>query len=245
MSTPETKNSVVVELYDLPITERKDDRSGRVITSKSLKIDDIVAIAVSRRTDLNAVTLKSAFEILRDIAAEQLCNGASVEFGLGYYGLGISGVFYGDNASWDSSKHSLYVKATPTSALRTQVKGVSVNVRGMAASGSFVNSVLDVSSGEENARLTPGGAVNMTGTKIKIAGDNPANGISLTNQADGSVTLVPANSIAMNDPSKIIFIVPAALPAGDYKLSVTTQFSNPSTLLKEPRTYTFDYVLSI
>jgi hypothetical protein len=245
MATTDEKNSVVVELYDLPITDRKDDRSGRVLTSKSLKIDDVVAIAVNRRTDLNAVTLKSSFEILRDIAAEQLCNGASVEFGLGYYSLGVTGVFYGDNAQWDSAKQSLYVKATPTSALRTQVRAVSVNVRGMASSGTFINSVIDVASGEENAKLTPGGAVNMTGTKIKIAGDNPANGISLTNQADNTVTMIPANSIAINDPSKITFIVPSTLPEGDYKLSVTTQFSTATQLLKEPRTYTFDYVLTV
>lgn len=245
MATTDEKKSVIIELYDLPITERKDDRMGRVITTKSLKIDDIVAIAVNRRTDLNAVTLKSSFEILRDIAAEQLCNGASVEFGLGYYGLGVTGVFYGDNAQWDSTKQSLYVKATPTSALRTQVRAVSVNVRGMASSGTFVNSVVDVASGEENAKLTPGGAVNMTGTKIKIAGDNPANGISLTNEADGTVTVIPMTSIAINDPSKITFIVPATLVAGDYKLSVTTQFSTSAQTLKEPRTYTFDYVLTV
>ncbi|MFT3738560.1 MAG: DUF4469 domain-containing protein [Breznakibacter sp.] len=241
----EEKNSVIVELYDLPITERKDDRCGRVVTAKSLKIDDIVAIAVNRRTDLNAVTLKSSFEILRDIASEQVANGASVEFGLGYYALGVSGVFIGDNAQWDSARHSLSVKATPTSALRGLIRKVSVNVRGMASTGTFINSVTDVASGEENSKLTPGGAANVTGTRIKVAGDNPAIGIRLTNQTDGSVTTIPANSIAVNDPSKITFIVPATLPEGDYKLSITTQFSSQSVLLKDPRTYVFDYLLTV
>ncbi|MFT4071714.1 MAG: DUF4469 domain-containing protein [Dysgonamonadaceae bacterium] len=245
MATTDEKKSVVVELYDLSITERKDDRVGRVITSKSLKIDDIVTIAVNRRTDLNAVTLKSSFEILRDLAAEQICNGASVDFGLGHFNLRVTGVFYGDNAQWDSSKHNLYVRATPTSALRSQVSKVTVNLRGMASSGTFVNSVMDVTSGEENARLTPGGAVNLIGTKMKIAGDNPEIGIHLINENDNSVTLIPTNAIATNSPSKITFVVPATLPAGDYKLRLTTQFSNTSTLLKEPRTYTLDYILNV
>jgi hypothetical protein len=48
----------------------------------------------------------------------------------------------------------------------------------------------------------------------------------------------------MNDPSKVSFIVPADLPAGDYRLSVTTQFSTNAPNLKEPRTYIYDYVLT-
>jgi hypothetical protein len=39
--------------------------------------------------------------------------------------------------------------------------------------------------------------------------------------------------------------VPAGLAAGDYKLTVTTQYSSSGTVLKEPRTYTFDYVLNV
>jgi len=115
----------------------------------------------------------------------------------------------------------------------------------MAGIGTIVNSVTDIASGEVNTRLTPGGAVNLTGSKIKIAGDNPANGISLTNQANNVVTVIAVNSIAVNDPSKITFIVPADLAPGDYKLSITTQFSTPSQGLKDPRSYMFDYILTV
>ncbi len=34
------KSSVIVELYDLAITERKDDRFGRVVITRSLTEDD-------------------------------------------------------------------------------------------------------------------------------------------------------------------------------------------------------------
>lgn len=39
------RESAVVELYDLSITERKDDRFGRVATNKSMDEDDLIAIA--------------------------------------------------------------------------------------------------------------------------------------------------------------------------------------------------------
>ena len=92
------KSSVIVELYDLPITQRKDDRYGRVVTTRSLTEDDLIAIAVSQRTDLSPTSHKSSMNILQEIAIEQIANGASVSFGLGYFNLGVNGVFVGNDA---------------------------------------------------------------------------------------------------------------------------------------------------
>jgi len=115
----------------------------------------------------------------------------------------------------------------------------------LAASGLFINSVTDVTSGEVNSRLTPGGGVNLTGSKVKIDGDNAAIGISLTNQATTDVVMIPKTSLLVNDPSKITFIVPPTLVPGDYTLSVTTMYSNSGNFLKEPRTYIFEYLLNV
>ncbi|MDD5184857.1 MAG: DUF4469 domain-containing protein [Paludibacter sp.] len=244
MATTE-KNSVTVELYDLTLTERKDDRFGRVVNRKSLTEDDLINIAVSRRSDLNPTSMRSTMDILKDIAKEEIVNGSSVLFGLGYYGMGVNGVFIGDNAKWDATKHSLTIRVTPTAELRSAAKAASVDVRGMAGIGTIINSVTDVSSGEVNSRLTPGGGANLIGSKIKIVGDNAGIGISLTNQVTSEVITIPITSILVNDPSKISFIVPATLAEGDYKLSLTTQFSSAAQLLKESRTFTFDYVLNV
>ncbi len=239
------KNSVTVELYDNVLTERTDDRFGHVVTTKSMNVTDLISIAVSRRTDLSPSTMKSVMEILTDIAIEQIANGASVNFGLGYFNLGVSGVFIGDNAKWDSSQHKLWVKAAPTAQLRNSVASCSVDVRGMAVVGICINLLVDVSTGEENARLTPGGGVNLTGSKIKIDGDDPNVGIKLINQANDEITLIPKTSLLVNEPSRITFIVPPALANGDYKLSLTTQYSPSIKTLKEARTSTFDYVLNV
>lgn len=58
-----------------------------VITSKSLNKDDLIKTAVARRTDLNAITLRACIDILKQIAVKEVCNGASVAFGLGYFVL--------------------------------------------------------------------------------------------------------------------------------------------------------------
>jgi hypothetical protein len=241
----EAKNNVIVELYDLAITERKDDRFGRVVKQKSLSEDDLINIAVQRRTDLSPTSLKSTIELLKNIAREQIANGSSVAFGLGYFSVGVNGVFYGDSPTWNASEHSLIVKVTPTAELRNEVKSATVNLRGDAPVGTAISKVIDVVSGETNTTLTPGGAVNIIGSRIKIAGDSVANGLSLVNHSTGDETKIPLSAIAINEPSKVVFVMPADVAAGDYKIRVTTQFSNSSTLLKEPRSYDCDVVLAV
>lgn len=239
------KFNVIVELHDLTISERKDDRYGQVVTSKSLREDDLIAIAVQRRTDLNPTTLRSSIDILKEIAIEEIAGGASVEFGLGYFGLDVRGIFIGDHASWDPKTHSLHIRVAASAELRRAIRSTHVNVRGMASSGTFINRVFDVTSGEENRRLSIGGGVNLTGSKIRIAGDNPENGLYLVDMNGDTVYKFSSKSILINDLSKLSFIVENGVTDGDYRLKIVTQYAGSSTLLKEPRSYVFDHVLAV
>ncbi|MDR2627307.1 MAG: DUF4469 domain-containing protein [Dysgonamonadaceae bacterium] len=233
---------VFVSLYELLITARKDDRSGRVVSTGSLKIDDLISIAVIRRSDINPVTMKASYEILKEVALEEVCGAKQVEFGLSHYSLGVNGIFIGDHPVWSKEEHNLYLHSTATAEARNAVKAIEAEVLGMASTGTYINTLVDVVSGEINSILTPGGAVNLTGTKIKIAGDIPGTGLHLTEVNEGTTVDIPTTSIAINEPSKLTFIVPSDLPAGDYRLSIVTQFSS-NALLKEPRTYVFEYIL--
>lgn len=239
------KNSVLVELYDFTITEQKDDRFGRVITTKTFSEDNLVDLAVIRRTDLSANTLKSALNILKDLAVEQIVNGATVQFGLGHFKLNVNGVFIGDNAKWNKEKHSLSVHVTPSVELRRAVKSCEVDVRGMASSPMAINSLTDVSTGEVNTCITPGGGANVVGTRIKIEGDKAEVGLKLVNEETKAETLVPINTVLTNTPSKLTFIIPAGLAQGDYKLIVTTQYSSSGIQLKEARSIELDYLLEV
>ena len=93
---------VIVELYELLLTGRKDDRFGRAVSTGRLKVDDLIGIAVTRRSDINPTTMKAAYDILKEVALEEALSGKHVVFGLSHYSLGVNGVFIGDHAGWDT-----------------------------------------------------------------------------------------------------------------------------------------------
>lgn len=231
-----------VELYELLLTTRKDDFMGRVSSTGSFKVDDVISIAVSRRTDLNAATLKASYEILNEIVLESICDGKDVEFGPSHYRLTVNGVFIGEHASWNPAEHKLSLTAVPTAKARQALKNVAVEVRGVASSGTCINTLTDATTGEVNTRITAGGGVNLEGLKMKITGEASGTGLFLTDIASGEVRAIPTTSILVNDPSRITFIVPASLPEGNYRLSIATQFSAYKTT-KAPRIYVFEHVL--
>jgi hypothetical protein len=234
---------IIVQLYAVSFLSNKSSRMGRVVSTGSLKIDDVIAIAVSRRTDLNPATLMAGYIIMKDVVLEQILEGKYVEFGLSHYGLSISGLFEGDHPVWDSTRHELYLRATSTAEVRNMLKTIVKEVRGTAYVGIAINKLLDKESGKYNSRITPGGGVVLEGFRMKIEGEAAGVGLFLTNTETGQVTKIPATSILHNDPGMVSFIVPANLPAGDYRLSIVSQYSSSSVTLKEPRTYVFDHVL--
>jgi hypothetical protein len=239
------KNALLVELYDLAITPGSNKRFGKVLTKKFLKEDDLIKIAVSRRTELNPSTLRAAIDILQEIAMDELLNGASVNFGPGIFKLAVNGAFTTEEPEWNSEEHKVVLQVTPTAQLYQMMEKVEVKVRGMAPVSTCINTVRELPNGKINASITRGNAVELQGVKLKIAGDNPANGITLTNTVSGEITVIPDGRMVENLPKKIIFIVPETLEPGDYQLTLTTQFSNGSTLTKQPRCCQFNTILKV
>ena len=239
------KNALLVELYDLAITPGSNKRFGKVLTKRFLKEDDLIAIAVSRRTELNPSTLRAAMNMLHEIAMEELLNGASVNFGPGIFKLAVNGAFTTEESEWNSEEHKVVLQVTPTTQLYQMMEKVEVKVRGMAPVSTCINTVRELPNGKINASITRGNAVELQGVKLKIAGDNPANGITLTNIVSGETTVIPAASLVANFPKNIIFILPISMEPGDYQLALTTQFSNGSTLTKQPRISQFNTILKV
>ena len=107
----------------------------------------------------------------------------------------------------------------------------------------IINEVFDVKSVSVNDLITPNRNLKIRRYKVKIAGDKPANGIIFVNLANNERIKVDVSDIATNNPSELI-IVTQPLNAGTYQAEITSQFSS-GVLLKEPRVFLFDKVLTV
>ena len=125
--------------------------------------------------------------------------------------------------------------------MRKALSEVDVKTRA-AAGGITINSVYDPLLDETNGRITSGSNLVINGVNIKIAGENPSNGVFFTKV--GSSEQQKVRLIVHNNPSQLTVLLPTLAP-GDYQLTITTQFSTSTKSLKEPRSYTFTPLLTV
>lgn len=232
-------------LYDNQLTkDNPNDFIARTVSERSLSVKQICESAVNRGgADISASAMEHATELFLKEMAYQLCDGFSVNTGYFTANTQIRGVFDSPSETFNSEKHSILFQFNQGEKLRAEIPNIEINILGVADASSAILQVTDVKSGNINDLLTPGRNLKISGTKIKVGGDNPENGIYFVSTDTNTRTKVEETDVVVNNPSELIVIIPT-LPAGTYKLEIVTQQSG-STLLKEPRTAAFEEVLTV
>jgi hypothetical protein len=105
--------------------------------------------------------------------------------------------------------------------------------------GPSLFSIKDVSSGLVDEALTPGGIAVILGRSIKVENGS----VKLRNTETGAVTEVAGN-YAENKPGTVIFLIPAGLEHGVYRVSVETTYSGAVPYI-EPKTGELDIDLAV
>jgi hypothetical protein len=231
-------------LYDNPLTEKPDDYTARVSSERSLDISQICESAVNRGgADISASSIHHGVDVFMKEMAYLLCDGFSVNVGYFTASPLVKGVFNSPQETFDPEKHTLLFQFNQGDTLRDQLSSVEVEIMGVADTALSILQVTDVKTGSVNDLLTPNRNLKINGTKIKVSGENEANGVYFLNQTSGESTKVDPSELVINNPSELMVVIPE-LAAGTYKLQVTTQFG-VSSLLKEPRTAIYDEVLTV
>ena len=134
-------------------------------------------------------------------------------------------------------------------ALRKALKNVKPKFSGLVRTmgGARIALVRDVRSKKTDGTITPGGMIDVTGSKIRClnADGSDVGAIRFLNaDTRAEVATVDAAELGMNDPSHLMFNAPA-LDEGAYILQIETYFSNATTLLKQPRLIDYPVTLYV
>ncbi|WP_295212613.1 DNA-binding domain-containing protein [uncultured Chryseobacterium sp.] len=231
-------------LYDNVLTPDPNDFIARTISERSLNVKQICEASVNRGgADVSAASIEHAVELFLKEMAYQLCDGYSVNTGYFTAGTQIRGVFSSAAEPYNPQKHNILFQFNQGDKLRAEIPNIEISILGVAQSDVIILEAKDVKSGTINDLLTPGKNLKIKGSKIKITGDNAANGIFFMETSTQTRLPVDASDIVINNPSEVILIIPD-LPAGTYTLEIVTQYGNGS-LLKDPRTASLDKILTV
>lgn len=223
--------------------EDKTDFIAVPITNGSVGVEEIID---SIKQDGMEVTKETALNVIQRYngkVIELLQHGHNVNTGLVYLQPTIKGVFY--DKTWNPEKHKVNIAVTLGQALRKAIEQVVVEILGTQSDISEILSITDKFTGKTDGSLTKGKVAELKGSHLKVVGDHPSIGIKFRNIDNNAETKVDTADIVTNSPSQLMIMVPTTLEAGQYELSVTTQFMGNKNLLKEPKTITFSLPISI
>lgn len=238
--------------YDLEeYTMTKDvteDYTAKVQSRPTLSLSDIARLVSEERTEYRVDTLVNTAGLMEEKIQQMICQGYSVQTNTAMYTPGITGVMMGTRGVFDPQRNACVVNISPTQELRREVARVkpvfSGNVRSMG--GARIALVRDVTTGKTDGTITPGGLLDVTGSKIRCLN---ADGTGL-----GSLTLVNADTqsvaatittLGINDPSRLMFNLPVDLAEGSYRLRVETYFTAGGSLLKSARQIEYPFPLKV
>jgi hypothetical protein len=234
-------------LYDNALTpDNPDDFIARVSSERSLSVKDICESATTRGgADRSAAAQEHAVNLWLKEMAYQLCDGFSVNTGWFMAATHIKGVFDSPDETFNPQKHTLLFEFHQGSQLRRELEQVEVQIMGVADTSLTIAQVTDVKTGSVNDIITPSRNLRISGHRLKIAGDNAANGVYFIDQTTQERTKVASSDMVTNNPSELIIVTPA-LAAGTYKVELTTQYgSNSKVLLNKPHSLIFDKILTV
>lgn len=229
------KYQINVQIADNTVT--KDDPNDKIFTIVSLGTADkerIIAEMMAVNPGLEQETLRHVLDLENRIITRLLLNGMRVNNGLFEATPQCKGLVHG--TAWDPATNEIYVNLIQGKDLREAIRETTINVVGEKGATMYLSTSLDAATGLDQFNATAGANLTLTGKNIKVAGDDPSVGITLTD-SEGAETRIKAGAIGLNQPSKLIFTLPATLAAGDYTLTITTQYAVGASL-KTPRVLT-------
>lgn len=225
------------------LTADPNDYTATVQSKGSVTVADIVDELENEGMEIKRETVIDIITRFNRKAADMVLTGYNVNTGLVYMRSVIKGAFY--DKTWKADTNPVYIAINQGLDLRNAVAETTVVILGEQAEPIEILSLTDSTTGKTDGTLTKGRNAELKGSYLKIVGDSPNCGVSFRNTATQNVTKLATGDIVLNEPSRLLILVPATLAAGEYELSVTTQFTGGSTMLNSPRTVTIDFPVVI
>ena len=163
-----------------------------------------------------------------EAAVEQaLSDGHSINTPLFRIGASVQGVFEGETETFDRSKHYVRLNVSPGARIGEIAPNLSVEKVEASSPQPTPITFKDIVSGTTNETLSPSGVGEISGSRLKLDLGDEEQGVFFID-SDGTAT--KSATIIRNKPSNLIFMIPAGLPTGEYRVEVRARLRSGSAL---------------
>ena len=212
-------------------------------TAGSAGPKDIIDELAAEGMELKPETVLDVITRYNRKSVELACRGFNVNNGIVLMHPVVKGLCY--DRTWNRKRNRLYISIQQGTELRAAIAETTVEIMGEHPDPMALFSITDLSTGNNDGTLTRGFNAELKGTYIKIAGDDATCGVYFRNVETAAETKIETKYIAVNDPSRVMIIVPATMDAGTYELRIATQFSSGNKTLKQPRSVSLPFMVEI
>ena len=237
------KKKFVWEVYLRPNTLTKDNDRDCIADvhahAAMQRNEDIAEMITKERSEFRKETIINILN-MRDKAVKDLIQeGLSFMDGLVQISPRVSGVWETENSSYDEKIHKRTVDLVPTTDLRTALDAIGVKVLGAKEETARITEITDTATGLKDGTLTIGDDIIIEGSKIKVDGTDPAQGVFF--KAENGTEYKTNRRLSVNNPSQIIARVPKEVPEGKVEVMVRTKFSTGNKTLLQIREIVYGY----
>ncbi|MDR1198306.1 MAG: DUF4469 domain-containing protein [Prevotellaceae bacterium] len=208
------------------MTPAPDDAMAQVVNLRSYTEEQIAEQMLKRGTLLTKADILAVLEVYREVILDIIADGSSVNTRLFNISPSISGVFNGMADTFDPNRHKIHVNFNRGMDVRSAAAAIKTEKVQVADPVPYIIEVKDTVSGSVNETLTPGGVVQLRGSRLKFITEETDNGIFLLPESGDEVKITV---IVENKPARLIAMLPADLASGTYHLEVRTNYLHSGT----------------
>ncbi len=190
--------------------------SARVVSSGTVNYDELVEMVAKNHTTITKADTLGTLENYEQLIVDLVREGKTVVTRHAIYQPVIQGDFDGVDDRFDWSRHEIGVRVRAGKRWRRALTDIHVVKVDVDQPQPSPKDFWDLTTGQHCGVLTPGGQGKLQGHNLRFAEEDPQQGVFFVDQ-DRRATRV--ESLTLNDPSLLIFAIPALVP-GQYVLEV-------------------------
>ena len=188
MATTDIKYTLNAQLADNTLTvDDKDDKILTLVSAGTADKQRLINEIMEINPGLERETVEAVINLEQRVLKKLLLTGYRVNTGLFSAVAQFTGTV--ENNVFDPARNSIRVAMTQGKELREAIEATTVNIVGEKGSAMYVAGGTDTATSLSGFTATAGRNFTLTGQRIKLAGDDPSVGITLTD-AEGEVTRI-------------------------------------------------------